>query len=316
MLNKRDFTDVIKRDLVNFLPANMAESVVVGDMEVVKINDQKLHGITIRENGENAAMTFYIDDAFDKYKSGEDITVIMADLAASYEHNLDMPKPPAIDLKWDELKDDLSVRVVDKQRNREFLRDRPYVDTGNGLAVICDINMGGYNGEWRIGVNKDVLATLGVEPDTLFSVAMDRSVINEPPILTDMSQALFDRDAGNLLDGNNMIAPEDLSGMYVLTNSSASFGAATLFYPDVREKAAEILGTGYYVLPSSQHEVIIVPDTAGISEKDLSDMVKQANRTVVEPHDILSDNVYHYDRDSRELSRVMPERDKSDREAR
>ena len=100
--------------------------------------------------------------------------------------------------------------------------------------------------------------------------------------------------------------------MYVLTNTTGSLGAAALFYPDVKEKAGELLGGDYYILPSSTHEVILVPDSADIDAKNLCDMVKQANRTVVEPNDILSDNVYHYSRDERRLDMVSAEPNRAD----
>ena len=95
--------------------------------------------------------------------------------------------------------------------------------------------------------------------------------------------------------------------MYVLTNSTGSLGAAALFYPDVKEKAAELMGSDYYILPSSVHEVILVPDNPSIDAKDLCKMVKEANRTVVEEKDILSDNVYHYSREDRRLDKVSAE---------
>jgi hypothetical protein len=98
--------------------------------------------------------------------------------------------------------------------------------------------------------------------------------------------------------------------MYVLTTESGTLGASALYYPDVKEKAAEVIGCSYYVLPSSTHEVILVPDAAGIDEKELCSMVKQANRTVVEPKDVLSDNVYHFDKDTRELSKVSDDRER------
>ena len=130
-----------------------------------------------------------------------------------------------------------------------------------------------------------------------------------------MTSALFAPDKENLLDRDAPLAPEEVGGMYVLTNSTGSLGAAALFYPDVKEKAAELLGSDYYILPSSTHEVILVPDTAGINPKELCEMVKQANRTVVDEKDILSDNVYHYSRDERRLDKVTPEPHLSDRVA-
>ena len=41
-------------------------------------------------------------------------------------------------------------------------------------------------------------------------------------------------------------------------------------------------------------------------------MVKQANRSVVDEKDILSDNVYHYSRDDRRLDKVSGEQNRGD----
>ena len=49
-----------------------------------------------------------------------------------------------------------------------------------------------------------------------------------------------------------------------LTNKSQFKGAAVLFYPDLQRRISELLQGGYYVLPISVHEVLIVPDSAGL----------------------------------------------------
>ena len=61
---------------------------------------------------------------------------------------------------------------------------------------------------------------------------------------------------------------------------------------------------------SSIEECKEITDAAGIDEKELCSMVRQANRTVVEPKDVLSDNVYHFDKDTRELSKVSDDRER------
>ena len=313
MLSKTDFMDAVRRNIENFLPEDAAENVGISETVVVKMNDQKLHGIIIREKGSDAAPTFYMDEMFERYSQGEDLGSLMVELANQYSYAKDMPKPPEVDLSWDNVKDKLTVRLLEKSRNREFLANMPHVDVGNGLAVIADINMGEDGiGEWRITVNNSVLESLGVDKERLFSDAMANAKVYDPAELVDMSSALFSPEKVNLLERDEPIAPEDISGMYVLTNSTGSLGAATLFYPDVKEKAAELLGSDYYILPSSVHEVILVPDTPAINAGDLCDMVKQANRTVVEEKDILSDNVYHYNRDDRRLDKVSAEPHRSD----
>ena len=147
---------------------------------------------------------------------------------------------------------------------------------------------------------------------SLFTEAIKNSPNVDPPVLVDMTNALFAPERINLLDRDEPIAPEDLGGMYVLTNESGTLGAAALFNPEVMVRAGELLGTDYYILPSSIHETILVPDTTGVSAKELSDMVKQANRTVVDEKDILSDDVYHYSKDTRAFDKVADDRNRAD----
>lgn len=58
-----------------------------------------------------------------------------------------------------------------------------------------------------------------------------------------------------------------------------------------------------YVLPSSTHEVILVPDNGNMQTKELEDMVKEVNATQVAPEDLLSDKVQYYDRAAKTLGR-------------
>ena len=307
----KEFIKTIKEELPDFLPDDVYEDLTIDDVEVAKMNDQKLHGLTFRPKGSDAAPTLYIDDLYERHQSGEDLGFLLIDLANRYEEARHAPVPPDIDISWEKVMDNLSFRLLEKRRNTDFLANMPYADVGNGLALIVDINMpGDRNGDWRIAVNHGVMEALGVDKETLFFKAMDDVLVNDPPILSDMTQALFSPDKENLLDRTDPIDPSDLGGMYVLTTESGNLGASALFYPDVQEKAAELMGSGYYVLPSSVHECILVPDTAGHNEKDLCAMVKEANRTVVEPKDVLSDNVYHFDKDSRQLTKVAADRER------
>ena len=89
--------------------------------------------------------------------------------------------------------------------------------------------------------------------------------------------------------------------MYVLTNSLRNYGAACLFYPHVLEMVGEMLKEDYYVLPSSVHEVIIVPESKALDADEMSEMVVEINETQVEPEEVLSDHAYFYQRDSKKL---------------
>lgn len=316
MLNRIEFTDRIKAEVMEYLPETIRSSMEIGEVEVVKMNDQKLHGLTFRREGSDAAPTLYLEDAYARHESGAEVADIARELADAAMRAERIGRPPEVDLSWEKVKDNLTVRLVEKKRNRDFLRDKPYMSVGNGLAVMADINMDRTNtGDWRIAVNNDIVEQNGYDREVLLHTAMENAGRVDPPVLFDMSEALFSPDRENLLDRSEPLDPDNVAGMFVLSNESGSFGAAALFASGMREKVAEMLGDSYYVLPSSVHETIIVPQRQGIDEKELVEMVKQANRSVVEPKDILSDNVYHYDRDSRSLDKVSLSRERGDRVA-
>ena len=83
--------------------------------------------------------------------------------------------------------------------------------------------------------------------------------------------------------------------IYVATVPDKVHGAGVLAYQDLMEQAAERAGGDFYILPSSLHEVLIVPDNGEMGLKDLEAMVKEVNATQVAPADKLTDSVYHYD---------------------
>ena len=91
--------------------------------------------------------------------------------------------------------------------------------------------------------------------------------------------------------------------MYVLSNVNKLNGAVYIADSDALAMVADELDDDYVVLPSSRHEVIIVP-LSQISDDDytyLKDMVYEINRKEVDAEDYLSDNIYKYIRAEKEL---------------
>lgn len=85
--------------------------------------------------------------------------------------------------------------------------------------------------------------------------------------------------------------------LWVITNDLNIYGAAGFLIPEVQKKVSEAIGCdSFYILPSSVHECIVVPETKIMDQSvdELCDMVRCVNSSVVESHDFLSDNVYKY----------------------
>ena len=89
--------------------------------------------------------------------------------------------------------------------------------------------------------------------------------------------------------------------MYVMTNRRKINGAAEILFPENLDKLASILHSDIYIIPSSTHEVIAISSN-GHSADELQEMVNDINMNQVDLEDRLSNEVYHYDRNKRELT--------------
>ncbi len=89
--------------------------------------------------------------------------------------------------------------------------------------------------------------------------------------------------------------------MLIGSNVHKLFGASVLLYPHVLEETADHLGCDLFILPSSIHELILLPDIGGYQSSELLSMVKEVNATQVEAEDFLADSVYFYDRGTGEV---------------
>jgi len=84
--------------------------------------------------------------------------------------------------------------------------------------------------------------------------------------------------------------------MFVLSNNLRHFGAACILYNRVLEDIGNQLNEDFYILPSSIHEVIILPISFKPESIELNEMIKEINKTQVSEEEVLSDHAYYYSR--------------------
>ena len=79
-------------------------------------------------------------------------------------------------------------------------------------------------------------------------------------------------------------------------------GASVMLYKDPLRDFANYMGHDLYILPSSIHEVILIPAYDHDSYDELTSMVKEVNSTQLSKEEILSDHVYFYSRETGQIS--------------
>lgn len=90
--------------------------------------------------------------------------------------------------------------------------------------------------------------------------------------------------------------------MYVLSNEQRYFGASCMLYPQALKEISQRLNDNLYILPSSIHEVILIPASFADDANELSEIVQEVNISEVAQDEILSDTVYYYNQNTEEIS--------------
>ena len=301
-MNFTSFTQIILQKLQKML----GENYTVFSHTVRKNNGVELTGIVAKRIGHCASPTIYIDRFYKENLSGEEIQKIVTSLydefqAAEFEDEIDLSDFT----EFDKAKEKLAFKLIHAEKNKELLKTVPHKRFYN-LAVVFyyTVKEAPFFGQAVILVHNSHMEKWKTNENELFKIAMDNTPKLFPSKIDSMENVMKEIIAETLkADKTNADLPDDevLSNfleetlpMYVLTNKQKLYGAACMLYPGVLKEFAEKKGQDFYVLPSSVHEVILVPANAASDSETLQNIVTDINRTQVAEDEVLADSVYYY----------------------
>ena len=299
------FADAIK---VGFEEAHPECSVMVH--KVTKNNDLVLTGISIRSREVNIAPTIYMDDYYNDYKNGRPVMDIIAEIENIYntyklEHNFNVNSIT----DFNHVQGKICYKLVNKDKNKELLSDAPYIQFHDLAIVFYVVVSEDSDRTGTITVRNNLMEMWG-NPDIndLYRIAKNNtqkrykgSVFNMIEIMGDIISHNVDNIEPNIVDDffeMNFTYEDNMIPMFVATNNKKVNGAGVILYEGLLKTFAEKIGSDFYILPSSIHEVIFVPANGDMDVRYLIQMVKEVNATEVSPSEVLSDNVYKYNADT------------------
>ena len=301
MMNRKEFYEYVKDNVKDYLPDSYQNGEIRIE-EVAKNNGLRLTCISIPQGDQRAVPMVYLDSLYMEYVNGKNLDSCVGDVADMRIELQDMAAYVNLGLpdirNYGEMKDKLQVRICDPEWNEDRLADKVVTEHGD-FAAYYTINLEeDRHGTSSIPVTVDLMKSWGVTVEQIHADAMtaDRK---RGAVLMDMNEIvnsmIFGGEAPeNLLNGKlDMEMIEN--PMFCLTNHSKMNGASLLLQDDIRKQIGECLGCDYFVLPSSIHEVLILPDNGFFEVPALNEMVKEVNETQVEPQERLSDKVQFCD---------------------
>ena len=138
-----------------------------------------------------------------------------------------------------------------------------------------------------------LVKALGMTAKVLLEVAVRNGMKKRPAVLRPLKNVMSE-----IVFGTNEDGTEDLGDGLVFASCesgmSDGFGASCLLYPGFLKMAGERLGGGFYILPSSRHELLFLPamDVDNVNAREMRDVVRAINQNEVEERDRLSDEIY------------------------
>ena len=311
-MDYEQFKEEVKATIKAYLPEKY-EDAEINIVQVTKNNDQKLDGLTIRSKDSAVTPTIYINGMFDRMQNGEKMSDIMreiADLHLNHENAVGIDVSKILD--YEKAKENITCRLVNAEQNAEYLKDKPYTQIED-LAITYHIKVNdGPEGLMTSPITDKLMKQYGVTKDDIHKVAMENLERLTPPKFVSMQEMMMEIMLPDKSDPNYDIMKQALTEqiggadnlMYVLTNENKVNGAVLALDQNIMDKIAEKVGGDFYVLPSSVHEVLVVPKRADMDVKELEHMVQEVNATQVAVEEQLSDHVYMYDAKEHEFLRA------------
>lgn len=260
----------------------------VSVQKVLKNNDVCLHGLTIRKEGSNISPTIYLDEYYDWYLDRQDPEPVIRDIRTRYEDSrLGASFDVSFYTDYEKVRDRIAYKLVNYDHNRNLLKDTPhrrYLDLATIFYVLLDSNS---EAAATILIKNKHLEMWGVDDKEIYEQARKNTERLLPLKINDMKDLLSDFFVDNEDTGQSL---------FVVTNEMKMNGASCLLYDGMLEKAGEMLGKDFYVLPSSVHETILLPAEGNVNMSSLSEMVRTVNATQVKADEVLSDHAYFYSR--------------------
>lgn len=265
--------------------------------KIRKNNGVILNGLSIREDDGPVAPVFYLEDCWRDYQGGITIREFAERLYREHKRKLLMidVRPDAFS-DFSRVREHLFFRLINAEMNASLLADTPHRRIFDLAAVYYFEIPELLPKEGTALVNREMMEYWGQTEETLMRRAFSNTVRSHPPLMQEIGELLMEMEKE---EGMKITSGEER--LLVLTNDRKQFGAGVMLYPGVLQKASEQKQTDLWVIPSSVHETILVPDRGRFAAEELEHLIAEVNATQLRPEEILSGRVYRYSREEGRL---------------
>lgn len=283
------------RDVKEGVSRRLGKGYDVTVRKVGKNNGVVCTGLCVTKNSESLSPVVYIDSHYDRYRKGDATPTETVE----YVVNMCRRKRPSVNIRkllnYQNVRGSIIYSLINTDRNRELLRDIPHKEYLDLSIVFRCLVSDGEGETATIPVHNAHAKLWGVSVEELYAEASRNT-----PKLRGYEVKSMREIADEIMPDSHLSEDTACIPLYVLTNRDRTDGAACILYKDLMKDFSDALGNSFYIIPSSVHEVLLLPAFSTDDRGQIIEMIREVNDTQVPYEEILSYSLYYYDRDKGE----------------
>lgn len=260
----------------------------------LKNNGKEKVGLIIEEVGVKISPVIYLEEYYDSYLKGDSIRQLTDTILEFY---YSLRRENVEDYKfvfdYDRIKEKILFKLINTEKNEAFLKSVPHKQFLDMSIVFYVLLSKSSENEAIMTITNSYISQWEVDTDVLWECALENVPILAAPCFYTMMGCEPNADSQkfvNLLEYDT--GARDV--IFILTNSLGSYGAASIVYPHIADDIGEILKNDYYILPSSIHELVILPYSDKYETVELNKMIREINKNCMSDDVVLGERCYRY----------------------
>lgn len=181
----------------------------------------------------------------------------------------------------------VQFQLISDKYNETILKSVPHLKYLDLYLVFRVIK-----GDYSALVTNGMMESVGLTLNQLRDAAQSNLSTTDFDAM-DLAAMMFGFTGGDIdsYDGENI-------GTWVITSKSRMYGATAMLKANLLKGIATKTKRNLFILPSSIHEIMAMPDDGTQNAHNLKDLVMSINATEVSHQDYLSDSIYYYNADT------------------
>ncbi len=266
----------------------------IRQVQVLKNNGVRLDGFSYHMEGRREQPTVYVNQYYREGMGPEELGKIAELVLKIQRESRVLPEDDLLKLlDYNSMKSKIFYRLISKRKNEEFLAKAPWLPWLD-MAIVFYLRI-------PERIVPDATALIYTSHLEHWGITMGELYRTASKNMSGLSVSIEPMET--FLESCGIESGS--SGMYILTNGRKEYGAAVIVDPEVQRMCYKRLGEDYYVLPSSIHELILLPGSFATTPEDLCTLVQEVNENCVSPEDFLSGNVYFYSSVTGQLKQIF-----------